>query len=689
LPSLEPSSVPTEEPSVSPSKIPTEMPSSKPSASFAPTASKDVGITDSHVVALEKNVLLTFLMPAPATRGLQKNLRRSSERSLQADDALDRSELLELTSNHVFVELQKLMARPEDVHSVHLIVTPVLVTSIPSESAESEEKVLAVTEAIDGNVAFSQDVSSSIDSASLQSMVEKAFEDAGAMERYIRALEQADDPILRTVKQVHVGLPSEIDSPGNNDPAGSEDPNGSKTQGGNEFLNFEWNAFWISIVSVAGVVFLGIVAATYCLCRRAIRRRREYREEGQQNLKQAKSSITQKSSADEPNDGDKKDGIGETASPSKYEDGNDAESVGAVDISDDQSCSYAASDVTSVYSYLEGNTTIVDDQSYSIAPSLMYGSAGVALPPGAYSYDDETDDDQSRAMWSVADGLAVDDRSTVSSDYGIFTTPVDTGENANSKDKKEGRNDQGRVLVFGDDDDDDDLSTSDFPLPVIDQTETLKIIGAVERKQAVLQEVIDSPDEKIGIAKDIARSDDAVEKDGTALDLSVHSDASSKASKKSWGISARRKEGKVNDVADNVSDTSSKGSSKSWRRFARNKENSTSTANKGAQAEMSLSCESSDDDSSLFLGPGVGNESILTLSDVNKVDVNNGGARLDGISLPNGDKGLLGDDEKRQLGLLSVSDDESDVADSILLPASYATSPEKKRVPAIEHKPSY
>lgn len=96
---------------------------------------------------------------------------------------------------------------------------------------------------------------------------------------------------------------------------------------------------------------------------------------------------------------------------------------------------YPQSDMTSVYSYLEGNTLDVDE-TYSIGQSMMYGNAA----PG---------DDQSQSLWTATDGFMPDNYDTKKHS----STPITPNDN-----KDDGAKPSTMIILTPTTDEDDDVS---------------------------------------------------------------------------------------------------------------------------------------------------------------------------------------------------------------------------------------
>jgi len=533
------------------------------------------------------------------------------------------------------VELRRSTAQDGDIQDVRLVITPVEATnpSSPSSSTtlDSVDVDVAISHAVDGKIIFSQTMvergGEFLQQTELQQLVDGAFE-GEAMDRYTSLLRvSADDPSLRSVKRVYKGWGEALDIPPATE---AESENEGESENEDVGNGFEWNVFWIAIVAGGGAGLIGICLAAGCLCRRSYNRAGMNRD-----ILQAKSTATDKSSPSGKISPRERD---DTMEPT----GHDEESPEESSVEDEDDASRAgrypaASEVTSVYSYIEDHT-LGDDQSYSVAPSMMYGMSHIV------------GDDQSLVsrMWSVADGFTDPMPNEREAPAVYVSTPVSSGK--------------GLSFPYGEDDDVSMVSADGNKDQRVDTDSDIEdgVDGDDDEEERPQPLPDSSPYDKVDYS-----TNDFTKDDGSML-----SDMES--------VDARLPFTQRLEAASKTSaDTPTGGSVKKLRAKYENNINN--------KEIMESSMDSSDDDSSLFLGPNIGRYSkpqptgsILSLSSSDKLNASADNEFRIG-PLNRGTK-VLTDKEKKHLGLSgareqsSMSEDES----SLALPPMYLSPEENK-----------
>ena len=674
--------------------------------------------------------------------GRERRQQRQRLRTLLGGTALvDRGELLYVTTAHLQEELMREYfpnatntntnknSTTKNVFDVRLVVTPVSPYSsdpqdsttpttstsnqivVPNADGSNWTSLLAVSEAVSGKVGIPPSLrtewlsssSSSGDGKTLQQRVEQAFE-GDAMDRYLDRLQESDDDTLRRVQIAYKGLPS--DTPGSST---ANTATGSESDVTEPF--FEWNTFWIVVVAGAGagVIALGCVcsAVGYRCCCSGSRQKGKDENGKALELDPTKSSDTQgpnssdsddpqhmsKSSEDVAAAGDaKEDGPDGAAKETAFTMGSRPRPINPFDSSfseneslglddDGSSCNqYQPSEITSVYSYIDeaNNTLLNDDQSYSVAPSLMYDR----LAP----------DDQSlvsRGMWSVADGLTYNDPNSGAAGGPSKDALSSSRPSASLPPRPPlalygSGNSRGRILIFpdkgragtgaegGNVPDDDDISmVSDGLAPEPTMLLQRQDTGRSDDDRADAPEaptqsalldrpVTDLPTRsplEVFVAPYSSGGADDDEDDDSASEASYGPTKANKSnlpirlSKGSLGISVRVRKNKE-DLLNNQAIAAAMGES------------------------------TSDDDSSLFMGPDLGQGGqLLQLSAKDKVDPSRGTDEFRFGPLPRGGR-VLTDQEKQHLQLgvnTELNHTGGNHKQPFSMPLTYSTAAEEKK----------
>ncbi|GKY98902.1 hypothetical protein MPSEU_000846000 [Mayamaea pseudoterrestris] len=578
-----------------------------------------------------ESFLLTLLTLDETSSGNGRNLRRRRQLQQQESISFDRSELLQLTEEHLLTELNVMlliMNKQNAAKSLNNTTARIqaITGSVTGVRSEYEQPVWTITEAIHGHVVFDAAVDADLRQA-IPSMVARAMHGA-ALQRFMERLQAANDLVLQATFQVYVGFSSAVREELDDDKfvAGSDKASTSSNTDDSMILPFEWNIFWICIIVIGGTGFLGCCLAACLLCRNQARRRGQDKEFHEENNMIPPSRTSQ---TDESSGGAAEKGSAPTTpsgfmvppaaprgSPSKAV----KELAKVVDSDDDddesQAGRYPVSEGTSCYSYIESNS-MIGDQSYSIAPSLMYNTNVLG--------DDDDDESQTveSRMWSVADGIAPDASMLAANDVSFLAPPK----------PMDPRN---QMVIFSDDkddEDDDDLSLVSERAP----REQVNIVGldqhqleagtqhklAKEMKQWSIHHAYSQDSDDQSSIVDQTRLKFA---SGLPLvqEISGASEADSSAESSSHDMSMETPRARGGNLQHDLMNES--------------------TVSSIAMAP-DYPAESSDDESSLFMGPGITSNYAMTLSANNKVTA----------AIPNGivrASSTLTDKEKQTLGIL-------------------------------------
>lgn len=347
------------------------------------------------------SILLTFVFP-------------SEQRLSQVDWIQSYSTLIEVTRQHIIGEIP-------DVHDCVLYLTRVVL----EESHLARDQPVE-TVALTGTLFYHHfrgqpalDVRPNV----VRRAVEEALGIGQGNERYIEALRTSSAPAIQRVQTVQVGLYTSIDQ----DPVNVPVEETAKDEYFWEAYWLQWDdPIWIIMVAAVGAGGLGIFLVVVVVC--CVRCRRRRTEAKSPPIPQELTNPSEQTDEDVEQAKNHQDG---------YEIANR--------YSEDP---YQASEVTSVYSYIDTGTMIHDDEEYSVTPSFLY-------PAGDYNPEDE----QNRSvLWSVVDGITAD-MARANDDNGHALSP-----NANVSPSRmvvtteRSRKPNGEVMIFSDDDDDDDLS---------------------------------------------------------------------------------------------------------------------------------------------------------------------------------------------------------------------------------------
>jgi hypothetical protein len=406
---------------------------------------------------------------------------------------MDPDVLLQLTRAHVLKELERKLGS-NDVTDVSLVITPVSASSSSSSSSLSGGSaggLVSMSHAVNGKVKFNRRIEKQVESAGVvQHMVDQAFE-GDAMDRFLDSLKGSDDPVMQRIEIVYKGLPSDLQDSDPTPPLSSSSSVGS----------FQWNDWWIFVVVGSAVGILAFCLSSSCLCYRYWTSRPYFAKKVSkvETVDPVKSnddtapadepdepdcnsddSDKSKSAVEDPTDGiadRQRDDAPTPAGDPQVKNGDVSMEVSEIDDSESYLGRYQINDATSVYSYIDGHTTLLmeeDNQSsYSIAPSLMY--------------DRVMPDDQSvqSRMWSVVDGITYDSHSRVAQSAAAPRRVLVIG----------GGKAAGATLEGGDDDDYSLVSEFNNPPEgnVTPEGGDLRVLEVVKRSGEMDQEPVVAP----------------------------------------------------------------------------------------------------------------------------------------------------------------------------------------------------
>jgi hypothetical protein len=289
-------------------------------------------------------MLLTFVFE----RYSGFRLRRLNEIGLLATEE-SRDALMKVTREHLITNI------PEVV-DVDLTMSRVDQGETPDEKMET---LLLMGTLYFAAEAAAENSLPDLSPTSVRRQVEDVFDDNDSVLRFIHALRETDQAAFNDIVLVYPGIVS---------PDSDLQSTSNEEESFWDSFFFNWqNPVWIVVAAGISAALLGLCAVLGVTCYVRAERRKEL---AHHQLATRKSDDTSKTAGDR----------------NLY---NVEESVHEDEISmnGQSEIGYQESEVTSVYSYLDNNNTMLDDQSFSVAPSYTF--------PGP-----EYDDNRS-VMWSV------------------------------------------------------------------------------------------------------------------------------------------------------------------------------------------------------------------------------------------------------------------------------------------------
>jgi hypothetical protein len=659
----------------------TNSTSGKPNVSFA------------NVNRPIETTLLNYIISGKewtSDKGNRRQLRQTdAERSLQnkasyAGDEWKIDKLVNITQEFLAYHLSDVL----DLSSiVEVSVDLVTVQSVSLKGANSRIDTFA----LDGKVLFANWTKVPSKNEVHQAVVQ-CFTDPDRLDRYLTRIrnETAFSSPFLYIKSVYLGLPVDLvqNLTFGVDKAESETATTSSSKemtnmlNGDMFKSFEWNTFWISVVAGGGCGAIGVFAIGCFL----FSRHRAYVKSAQLGLSPT-LSFSPRSGLDEDssssgdevlrvrispgsNNNFNRSGISNvpnrprssprlSQSPSKRSAPQRIKPIVEPIVDDEE---YPPSEATSVYSYIDNSTlngSLIDDQTISLAPSHMYSRIeGVG--------DEDTVPSRSN-LWSIIDGLdppAHVDNTDVSIEEKDYI--IDEEKGSPSHMVVGTRPEQ--CFIFADSDDDLSL-ISEKPLlsqsqqRMMDDSDITKPEPASSPRKYNVASAVPLPWK--GGASTSAKP--AVETERISISELSYSAKKKKNRGPLSPVEELQRIGEDNSSLDSGTSSSHRSNS--------DKENSVRHSMMPSDVETT-----SDDDSSLFLGPDPSRYGMLP--DDNKIVALSPEARVQPRAGLQGNSPLrangtttLTERERMQLGHLNrsdpiVSDDDDD--DGVPLPSYYA-----------------
>lgn len=272
-----------------------------------------------------------------------------------------------------------------------LVDADLVMSRVNNDDKSSNDKMETIV--LMGSLYFAVEPAASIDTlpdlrpATVRRQVEDVFENNVSVLRYIHSLRETGQDAFQDIVLVYPGIVAPDSQ--NQRPASDEEESFWESF----FLNWE-NPIWIVVAAGISAAALGLCLVFSATCFLRMRRRRGAFH---RQLASRKSDDTSRTAAER--------------NQNNVQDSAHDDEISANDPTDISEIGYQESEVTSVYSYLENNNTMLDDQSYSVAPSFMY--------PGA-----EYDDEQRSVLWSVIDDAKDNDLADVLSTMSGIDPPA-------------------------------------------------------------------------------------------------------------------------------------------------------------------------------------------------------------------------------------------------------------------------
>eukprot|EP00977_Amphora_coffeiformis_P020105 scaffold7850_cov171-Amphora_coffeaeformis.AAC.3 len=585
-----------------------------------------------------QNVLLTFIFPDDSRRTL---------RALSSLSFASRAELYYLTEAH-------LEATIPDLERLQLVVTPY--QEVPMEGQ------IAVTEMLQGSLTLSNN------QADVPTLLMAAFS-GNNMSTYLERLRDADDAKLQKVLDTSYGIPLGIENTGN--------LNGGRTTSNIEEDDGDMNGLLIGILVCGAAGVLGLLVVGFVMLSRystVFRRTLGLKTTTTNSFSQGSPTSMEPQLIRRMQSVDMVDSPNGQGQEMRLDDDELPEGARGEDVTFGD----VQSEITSVYSYVDrtglNESIMTDDQSYSIAPSFLMRKSHTHQGD-----DDDMDgpgegENNSSNMWSVMDGL------------GDQSLAHKSPNNNNITHKSAGENSPSRLVISATRPATDDNDTYIFNDDVSLVSETSEKLNS----RIMRAPMVDSrPASPIANNESFRSSMESNIKSVTTRSLSLESASIKKdgAEERPNFTTVLRPKGAAKPQADlshlmEASETSRSSSRVSAEgRVSAPSSVSKNRSPRSPTVDSVSKEESTDDDSSLFMGPDSypkenlpDNSKILSLGEGNKVS-------------PAEDKntyriaplfrttGRLSDKDKGQLGVRRVpSKDDTSLAESMTYPDAYAVA---------------
>lgn len=594
------------------------------------------------------SILLTFIFPADNRRQL---------RALSSLSFASRAELYYLTEAH-------LEATIPNLESLQLVVTPYQEVLMEGQTA--------VTEMLQGSITLS------VSQVDVKALFLTAFS-GNNLSAYLERLREADDPKLRTVLDTSYGIPLGIPDTGNTNTGGrTEDSVQEKEDGG-------MGGLWIGILICGAAGLVGLLGVGFVILSRhsdLFRRTLGLKKANTGSFSHGSPTSLEPQLIRRMQSVDMVDSPNAQGQEVKLDDDELPEGTrGEITFGDMQS------EITSVYSYADRNglneSVMTDDQSYSLAPSfLMRKSQG---------QDDGYNDDgvasagdgenSNSVMWSVTHGLGDQSLVNKSPQNNNNTTSKSSAENSPSRlviSASRPATDEHDTYIFDDDvslvsETSETVTSKMMQMPTVDcrpaspipNNESFRSSMESNIKSVTIQEQSSEPtnNKPDGIQK--TNCDE--EKHPSFAAVLRPKDAAEPTTDLSQVVEA-------SETSRNTSRASTEG------RLSAPSSVSKSRSRRSSVVDSHPKEESTDDDSSLFMGPdsfakeNLQDNMVLSLGDGNKVAPADD-KKVYRIAPLFRSAGRLSDKDKDQLGVSRVSSkDDTSLAESIAYPNAYAVA---------------
>lgn len=551
-----------------------------------------------------------------------------------------------------------------NLEQLDLVLTPYQEVPIDGETA--------ATEMLQGSLSL-EVATEQADSINVDDLIRAAFS-GNPLSTYLITLRMSSDPVLNTLSDVTYGIPLGVPDTVSNGSRGTRQEDSSSSKSG----------LWV-IILVSGVVGLfGMLAAGFLVLSRNSENFRTAvglkaahtgsHSHGSPTSSMEPQLIRRMQSVDmhdSPNGQGQEMKIDDDELPEGTQGGED------INFGDMQS------EITSVYSFVDrtglNESIMTDDQSYSLAPSFLVRKSiaqGEDSSPGLTS---PTDERNGSVMWSVMDGLGDQSLAYKSPENAAKKSAAENSPSRLVISATRPNTDDNELYIF-----DDDVSvvseTSEMVASKITQMDTLDGRTASPGNDSyrssldgsLIKSVISrtkSLESYNGSQQDVA--DDKEDNNDEPTELPPNLASVLRPKDNAPDLSQVME---TSEISRNTSRASTEGPRSAP--SSAKKDRSRRSTNLDHSKE-----ESTDDDSSLFMGPDSfakenlpDNSKILSLGEENKVTPSDEKNPYNITPLCR-TSGRLSDKDKMQLGIRRVtSKDDSSLAESMVYPGSYAVA---------------
>jgi hypothetical protein len=590
------------------------------------------------------SILLTFVFPQSKNR---RQLRNLSTLSISS-----RAELYYLTDTHLKDKIPNL-------DGLRLVVTPYQEVDLNGQ--------VAITESLQGTLYFASPVV--LDADGVEELIRNAFT-GGDLSDYVAMLEDSVDPVLSRVATVAYGIPLGIPDTVQGVP--NERPGNLEQKDDDSSIKI----IWIVVAVCGSLGILGLVTVA-CVSHARNGQQRYRRFFG---LKANNTSLSSPTSSMQPQLIRRMQSV-DLPSPTSEGQGNVLydDDLPERTQGDDVVFNDMQSDITSVYSYLDktglNESCLTDDHSYSIAPSLLMRKSGSkAEGDGQGPTNDGVGEDDASSMWSVLDGIVNGDISTMEQHIptaGSSSPPADYSPESRNMSPEQQSTEKNALYIFND----DDAISFGSDTSEVQNSKAMNLDSSPIGKRSLQCSFDDSQIKSLvepDTSEDSEKAKEFMEELEKDQDASVEDYASHSSA-------LRSKQG-LSHVSE-VSETSG-----STNRTSADVQASATSSNSASNKSLERSLmednqkeESTDDDSSLFMGPDAfpkenhpDKANVLSLGEENKVGSSDEQGPYRIAPLFRGSRQLT-EKDKDALGIRpAASRDDSSIGESMIYPGSYA-----------------